>query len=306
MKTLFFTGKGGVGKSTLASAAAWQLAEKGNRVLAVSLDPAHNLGDIFHLDLSHKKKRFKNTSLYLQETDLEKSAQEYLSANKGLMEEMYSYTRPFHMDRYFNVLKYSPGVEEYAALTSLDRILTSEENNFDYIVFDTPPTGLTLRILALPQITVSWIDRLIKIRLEILEKRHTVHNITGTYDEKRFSVPYKEEDDRVMEKLREMRARYRRVQEILQSPDTTIALVFNPDFLSFRESERLFKGLMELELPLRVAFDNKMHESLGDRADKVEAELLKGRKEVALQRVGLIDHCEPTCYIMDTDLTAHL
>ncbi|MFO7849636.1 MAG: ArsA family ATPase [Spirochaetia bacterium] len=306
MKTIFFTGKGGVGKSTLASAAAWQLAEKGNRVLAVSLDPAHNLGDIFHLELSHKKKRFKNTSLYLQETDLEKSAQEYLSANRGLMEEMYSYTRPFHMDRYFKVLKYSPGVEEYAALTSLDKILSAEQENFDYIVFDTPPTGLTLRILALPQITVSWIDRLIKIRLEILEKRHTVHNITGKYDEKQFTVPYKEEDDRVMEKLREMSARYRRVQEILQGPENSITLVFNPDFLSFRESERLFKGLMELNLPLRVAFDNKTTEALSETADKVEAELLKGRKEVVLQRVSLIDHTEPTCYIMDTDLTAHL
>ncbi|MFO7848802.1 MAG: ArsA-related P-loop ATPase, partial [Spirochaetia bacterium] len=169
-----------------------------------------------------------------------------------------------------------------------------------------PPTGLTLRILALPQITVSWIDRLIKIRLEILEKRHTVHNITGKYDEKQFKVPYTEEEDRVMGKLREMRSRYERVKRVLQGPENTIALVFNPDFLSFRESERLFKGLLELELPLRVAFDNKTSEALSETADKVEGELLKDRGEVTLQRVGLIDHTEPSCYIMDTDLTAHL
>src|SRR6056297_779017 len=130
MKTIFFTGKGGVGKSTLSAAAAWQLMERGNRVLAVSFDPAHNLGDIYNIKLSHKKKRFKKTNLYLQETDLDKSAQEYLSQNQSLMEEIYSYTRPFNLDKYFNVLKYSPGVEEYAALTSLEQILTKESENF--------------------------------------------------------------------------------------------------------------------------------------------------------------------------------
>ncbi len=306
MKTLFFTGKGGVGKSTLSAAAAWQLAEKGNRVLAVSFDPAHNLGDIFHEELSHRKKRFKQTNLYLQETDLDVSAQEYLKANMGLMEEIYSYTRPFNMDRYFKVLKYSPGVEEYAALTSLEAIITRERDNFDYIVFDTPPTGLTLRILALPHITVSWIDRLIKIRSEILEKRHTVHNISGTYDEKGFKVAYTEDEDKVMQKLRQMHRRYVRVREVLQSGDSSIAVVFNPDLLSLRESQRLFKGLIELMLPLRVVFNNKVTEANEETAEKVEAELLKDRKDIQLQRVGLIDQNEPACYIMDTDITTYL
>ena len=306
MKTLFFTGKGGVGKSTLASAAAWQLADKGHRVLAVSFDPAHNLGDIFHEKLSHQKKRFKKTNLYLQETDLDKSAQEYLTRNMGLMEEIYNYTKAFNMDRYFKVLKYSPGVEEYAALTSLENILTTEEENFDYIVFDTPPTGLTLRILALPQVSIGWLDRLIRIRADILNKRHTVQNITGKYGEKPFTVPYTEEDDTVMRKLREMRRRYQHVRDVLQGPDSTIAVVLNPDFLSLRESQRLFHGLLELELPLRVVFDNKVTERNTENAERVEKELLDGRKDIAIERVSLLDQTEPACYIMDTDITTHL
>ncbi len=306
MKTLFFTGKGGVGKSTLASAAAWQLAEKGNRVLAVSFDPAHNLGDIFHEELSHKKKRFKKTSLYLQETDLDSAAQEYLSQNMGLMEEVYNYTKATNLDRYFKVLKYSPGVEEYAALTSLETILSTEEENFDYIVFDTPPTGLTLRILALPQISVSWIDRLIGIRREILEKRYTVQNITGKYGEKPFKVPYTEEEDQVMKKLLQMRERYERVREVLQGADAAVAVVFNPDFLSLRESQRLFDGLLELKLPLRVVFNNKITDKNQGVAEEVEKELLSGRKDINIERVRLIDQTEPTCYIMDQDLTTYL
>ncbi len=306
MKTLFFTGKGGVGKSTLSAAAAWQLAEKGNRVLAVSFDPAHNLGDIFHMKLGHKKKRFQKSSLYLQETDLEKSAQEYLEHSMDLMQEVYSYTRAFNMDRYFKVLKYSPGVEEYAALTSMETILRKEKDNFDYIVFDTPPTGLTLRILALPGITVSWIDRLSRIRREILDKRHTVHNITGKFDEEQLKLPYQEEDDPVMKKLLEMKERYRQVNGLLQGEENSIAVVFNPDRLSLRESQRLFEGILELGLPLRSLFNNKVNEHNEKLADKVEKELLAGHKGIALQRVPVIDHEEPTCYIMDTDITQNL
>ncbi len=306
MKTLFFTGKGGVGKSTLSAAASWQLAEKGMRVLTVSFDPAHNLGDIFHVNLGHRKKRFKKTNLYLQETDLEKSAQEYLDHSMDLMKEVYSYARAFNMERYFKVLKYSPGVEEYAALTSLETILRKEKDNFDYIVFDTPPTGLTLRILALPAITINWIDRLTGIRREILDKRHTVHNITGKFNETQLKIPYKEEDDPVMKKLLEMRSRYQVVQELLQSGDNSIGVVFNPDLLSLRESERLFKGLLELGLPLRVVFNNKVGKNNEKLADRVEKELLTGHKAIALQRVPVVDSEEPTCYIMDSDIIQYL
>lgn len=303
MKSIFFTGKGGVGKSTLASAVSWQLAEKGYQVLATSFDPAHNLGDIFGLKLEHRRKRFKKSTLWLQETDLEKSANDYINANMGLLDEIYSYTKAFNMDRYFKVLKYSPGVEEYAALTSMETILREEGENFDYIVFDTPPTGLTLRIMALPTLTLGWLERLIKIRKEILDKRYTIHNITGKYDEEGLKLPYTEEEDTVMRKLYEMRERYTRVKETLMSGSTSIAVVCNPDYLSLRESQRLFDGLLELDLPLRMVLNNKVSPASAERAEEVERELLKGRTDIGVQRVEHIDDSSPTCYIMDRDLT---
>ena len=76
MKILFVTGKGGVGKSTLSAAMAWQLSRQ-YRVLIVSLDPAHNLGDIFNMALKDKKTRYTDT-LYLEEIDLKKLTKEYL------------------------------------------------------------------------------------------------------------------------------------------------------------------------------------------------------------------------------------
>lgn len=306
MKVLFFTGKGGVGKSTLSSAAAWQLMEKGNRVLAVSFDPAHNLGDIFHLKLNHRKKRFKRTSLYLQETDMEKAAAEYINANMSVLKEVYSYLTTLNFDAYFDILKFSPGVEEYAALTSLERIIREEQHEFDYLVVDTPPTGLTLRILALPRITIAWLDRLIKIRRHILEKRYTIHNLSGQFNEEGTKLPYTEKDDKVIQKLYQMRSTYAVLEAFLQGDNSTVTVVFNPDYLSLKESHRLLAGIHELSLPISTIFNNKVCDKNRRVAEDVEKDLLKTYPALRVERVELIDHIEPTCYIMDTDITASL
>ncbi len=306
MKSVFFTGKGGVGKSSLSAAAGWQLAEQGNRVLVTSFDPAHNLGDIFGVQLSHKTTRYQKTSLYLQETDLEKSAQEYLRSSVGILEEVYSYTRAFNMDKYFGILRYSPGVEEYAALVAMEHLFREEQQNFDYIIIDTPPTGLTLRILALPKVTLAWLERLVEIRLKILDKRYTIHNITGKHDGKETKLPYTEEEDTVMRKLREMITRYETVQSFLQSPDNNIALVCNPDILSLKESQRLVTGTKELALPLRTLFVNKVTDENEYAADRVEKEILREIPDMELRRVPLYRQDEPECYIMNIDLTGPL
>ncbi|MFO7838028.1 MAG: ArsA family ATPase, partial [Desulfosalsimonadaceae bacterium] len=214
MKSIFFTGKGGTGKSTLSSSAALQISEKGRKVLLVSFDPAHNLGDIFHMELGHKKFRY-SANLYLQETDLEQAARQYLHSNFEMLNETYSYMKAFNLEKYFNVFKYSPGVEEYAALICLEEIL-SHENGFDFIVVDTPPTGLTLRILALPAITCAWLEHLSGLRRDILKKRYTIHNITGKYDPEGEELFYREDHDRVMQKILEMQQRYYRVKQWLE------------------------------------------------------------------------------------------
>jgi len=305
MKSVFFTGKGGVGKSTLASAAAWQLAQQGNKVLAVSLDPAHNLGDIFGKQLTYKKKKVAN-NLWLQEADLDRAAQEYLRQNTELLTQVYSYTRAFNLDMYFKVLRHSPGVEEYASLLILENALRNE-TDMDYIVFDTPPTGLTLRILALPNISVTWIDHLRRIRKDILKKRYTVHNISGQYSEQGTVLPYTEEEDAVFVKLQEMFNRYVSLYRQLTKKDSNfIAVVFNPDYLSLRESQRIIDGLKDLELPLRAGFNNKFTTELSGVADEVESELFAKHNGVTVDRVPVQPFAREGGYKLDHDLITPL
>ena len=236
MKILFFTGKGGVGKSTMAAAAAWQLSRK-SRVLIVSLDPAHNLGDIFGVALQDNKTRYANT-LYLKEIDLQKLSKEYLQREINVLSSTYKYLQTLNLDNYFSVLRYSPGIEEYALLTSIERTINNE-TDFDYIIFDTPPTGLTLRFLALPRVTITWIDRLIQIRQKILEKRYTIHRIRGPLSNEETVLNYNEEDDDILKRLWKLNNNYESLNRILQGENCSIILVFNTDILSLKESLRL-------------------------------------------------------------------
>jgi len=266
MKIFFFTGKGGVGKSTIAAAAAWQLSQD-SRVLIESLDPAHNLGDIFNVTLTDRKTRFTD-NLYLKEVDLQKLSRDYLKREIDVLSGTYRYLQALNLDNYFSVLKYSPGIEEYALLTSIEDTIRSE-TEFDYIIFDTPPTGLTLRFLALPKVTITWIDRLIQIRKRILEKRYTIQKIRGV-ENAGIVLSYDEQDDDVLKRLQSLKYNYVSLSAILEGRDCTVALVFNPDILSLRESQRLIDGLRELNLPLRLMVNNKVTDENGKMADEVE------------------------------------
>jgi arsenite/tail-anchored protein-transporting ATPase len=283
MKVLFFTGKGGVGKSTLAAAAAFQLSRK-HRVLIVSLDPAHNLGDIFGVALKDEKNRFSDT-LFLKEVDLQKRAKDYLQKEIQVLSSTYRYLQAFNLDQYFSVLRYSPGLEEYALLSSIEETVR-EEGDLDRIIFDTPPTGLTLRFLALPRVTNIWIDRLTGIREKILEKRHTIQKIKGGLKEE-VVLKYDPGADEVLNRLCSMKEKYQFLNQVLQGETTSIVLVFNPDILSLRESQRLIDGLRDLNLPLRLLIDNKVSAENEGIAERVERELQRKVQGVPLERVLL-------------------
>jgi len=307
MKIIFFTGKGGVGKSTMSAAAAWQLSQR-HRVLIVSLDPAHNLGDIFDVTLRDRSTRFTDT-LYLQEIDLKQLSKEYLKREITVLSNTYKYLQVLNLDNYFSVLKYSPGIEEYALLTSIEKIIR-DERQFDYIVFDTPPTGLTLRFLALPRITITWIDRLIKIRRQILEKRYTIHRIRGPLSSEETLLEYSEKDDDVLNRLHTLQDNYEKLTAILEGRDTTMALVFNPDILSLKESLRLIEGMRELNLPLRLLINNKVTNTTEAIARQVEGQMREATNDVPLERVPLSTSLPGgtagTLYDIETDISRHL
>ena len=193
-------------------------------------------------------------------------------------------------------------------LTGIEETIR-DEGNFDYIIFDTPPTGLTLRFLALPRVTITWIDRLIQIRQKILEKRYTIHRIRGVLSKEETLLSYNEGDDDVLKRLRTLKDNSQALNTILQGEDCTIVLVFNPDILSLKESKRLIEGLNDLELPLRLLIDNKLTEENIETAERVERDI-RNRKDVALERVflskALLDNKGGKLYDIPEDIISKL
>ena len=144
-RVLFFSGKGGVGKTTLAGTASMRLAQKGEKVLVASTDPAHSLSDLFGMPLSGEATK---VAFGVDAVEVDAS---------GTVEQMLQGLGPVSENGRFagiaDLLKtasQSPGVDELVSLDVLLRLI--EQPEYDSVILDTAPTGHTLRLLALPEL----------------------------------------------------------------------------------------------------------------------------------------------------------
>ena len=158
---LFFTGKGGVGKSTIAATAATKLAESGYETLVVTTDPAAHLQDIFGEPVGHEPKSVSQANLDVARIDQERALEEYREQVLGHVEEMYEQKQDTQIDVEAAIANVeeeleSPCAEEMAALEKF--VSYFQEDGYDVVVFDTAPTGHTLRLLELPSDWKGFMD----------------------------------------------------------------------------------------------------------------------------------------------------
>lgn len=244
-----YIGKGGVGKSTSSSLEALRFAkDKEKDVLLVSMDPAHNLHDIFEIKLGEKKTKVA-PNLSLSEFDLDKKSREYMASIQKELKGLYHYQQALNIDKYFNILKFAPGMEEYASLLVLE--LCFSEKRYDEVLIDTPPTALTLKTLALPSVNLHWVEHLIGMREEIVQKKNCIANI------RKENLNTLSEDP-IFGRLLRMQERYAKLRKQLQDKTITeICLVLNEDELSFSESLMIQDQLNLLSLGISKIIVNK-------------------------------------------------
>ena len=247
-KNIFFLGKGGVGKSTSSALTAVHLARQGHNVLLVSMDPAHNLGDIFERKLSEKPVKIL-PGLTVRETDIRYWVKKYLDDIHFQIKKSYAYLTAFNLEKYFDVIKYSPGIEEYALLIAYKHIRQNAQD-VDYLIFDMPPTALTVKFLTLPHTSLIWLENLADLRRKIIEKRDIITKIKLGKKEK--------ETDKILNKLQEQIDDYTAIKNIFENPEKTLLnLVMNTDKLSFSESELIVNSLQEFGLDVQNIYINK-------------------------------------------------
>ncbi|MDO5728550.1 MAG: ArsA family ATPase [Actinomycetaceae bacterium] len=167
-KILFFSGKGGVGKTTLASATALSVAREGARVLVVSTDPAHNLGHLWQQPVGTKP-----VTLWADQTvgevvglelDAEALATDHLDRVAATLRSFVSESMHRQVDQYIHLVRHAPGTHESALSEKIADLCVNGRAGFDLIVFDTAPTGHTARLMHMPEMMSTYSSALLTRR----------------------------------------------------------------------------------------------------------------------------------------------
>lgn len=243
-KHFFYLGKGGVGKSTISALDSLKSAEQGYDTLLVSMDPAHNQSDIFQIALTENPKQvIKN--LHVIEINLEKQIKNYLHDIESRLKQSYRYLTAFNLENQFNIIQYSPGIEEYALLQVYDEIAQVNSKK-DMIIFDMPPTALTLKFFNLPKLSMLWLEKLLLLRKQIIEKKEIITKI-------KFGKKIVE-TDKITKNLLDQLYTYQKINENFQNKTIAqIVLIMNPDMLSINESIKIKEKLRSLKMsPNRI------------------------------------------------------
>ena len=233
MRIIFFAGKGGVGKTSVAAATGIKTAEAGHRTVVMSLDVAHSLSDIFDLDkgLIDEERgsltRIKK-NLWIQELDI----QEEIEKNWGDIHKYLStLLNTTGLDEILaEELAILPGMEEVSLLLHINRYVRTKK--FDVILLDCAPTGESLRFISIPT-TLDWYMK------KIFKVEKTIARYVRPLAKRLSDVPLPGED--YFDAIEFLFERLRGVDEILVDPEiTTVRLITNPEKIVLKETQRAF------------------------------------------------------------------
>ena len=278
---VFFGGKGGVGKTTVSSAYAHKCATGGLDTLLVSTDPAHSTADVFDQTFTDDPQQVAGyDSLWAMEIDPEEEVTEHLMEIKRALGDQVSPSIVNEIDRQVELAHQTPGAHEAALFDRFIEVMRDSER-YDRVVFDTSPTGGTLRLLSLPEYLEGWIDRLLSKRersVDLYEKA-----AIGDLEPRRSSV-----GDPIIARLRQRKENFEFAGETLRER-SQFFLVLNPDELSLRETERAIETYRERDLPVGGLVMNRLTPSPDPEEEGRGARFLRQRVETERAHVERVE-----------------
>ena len=271
MRIILYTGKGGVGKTSIAAATALKSARSGKKTLVVSTDAAHSLGDSLDRKLSPEPIEIEK-NFWAQEIDsiheVEKGwgkVQEYLTA---------LFTAKAVKDITTEELTVFPGIED---LLSLLRILKYyKEKTFDVIIIDCAPTGETLALLTFPEMLRWWMNKLFPLKRKAVK-------IMGPVVEPLMGIPMP--SDSVMGEIENIYNQLDEMKQVLSDRDiTSIRIVVNPEKMVIKEAQRSFTYLNIYDFNVDTIVVNKViPDNIKDDYFKAWKEIQKKYKSMILE-----------------------
>lgn len=230
MRVILYTGKGGVGKTSVAAATAIESAAAGKKTIVVSTDPAHSLGDSFDMELGSEPMEIGN-NLWAQEISTLASAEKSWGKVQEYLSELLISQNIKDITAEEMII--FPGMEE---LFSLMEVLDHcREGKYDVVIVDCAPTGETLRLLSFPDTLRWWLEK-------IFPKQKMLYKIVRPVAKPLFGMPLP--GDEAMDSIAELFGQLRDMHGVLTDRDiTSVRIVVNPEKMVIREAERSFMYL---------------------------------------------------------------
>ncbi len=233
MRIILYTGKGGVGKTTIAAATGIKLSKLGYKTIVISLDVAHSLRDAFDnhekLVYQQQEKQIRiSENLWIQEINVQEAIVEY-------WDDVYNYIRSLLNRSGLDSLVAEeiavfPGMEEICALLYINQYV--RENSYDVIILDCAPTGESLRFVSIPT-TLEWYMN------HIFKLERGLAKVAGPIIEKVSSVPIPR--DNYFQNIQDLFDKLEGIDNVLTDPEiTTVRLVTNPEKIVIKETQRAF------------------------------------------------------------------
>lgn len=274
MRIILFTGKGGVGKTTIAAATALKAAQQGYRTLVMSTDPAHSLADALNLELGPEPVEIA-PNLYGQEFDVYYSMKQYWGNMRELMRTLFRFKGLKNVVA--EELSVLPGMEEASAFLWIEKFYS--EGNYDLIIIDSAPTGETLTLLSLPQVMRAWVTR-------AFPGQSFAVKTMGALVRKVADIPI----DKGYEELENLFDKLEKVQKIfLDTSQTSIRLVANPERMVIQEAKRAYTYLQLYGYNVDAIVANRIlpEEAKGSYFDKYLADQKSHLEDIEESFAGL-------------------
>mmetsp|Transcript_65239 Transcript_65239/g.75872 ORF Transcript_65239/g.75872 Transcript_65239/m.75872 type:complete len:333 (+) Transcript_65239:31-1029(+) len=248
LKWVFVGGKGGVGKTTTSSSFATLMARHRKSVLIISTDPAHNLSDAFDQQFGKEPTQVKGfDNLYAMEIDPTVDSEDIQLPAFGGIENDES-TRGFLSE----ILGAVPGIDEAMGFSQLIQSIEGDKK-FDLVIFDTAPTGHTLRLLNFPTLLEKGLQKLMDIKTKLTSVFSSFASMFGSPQE------FQETFDKAFGNIEKMKKTAERVNERMKdNKATTFLAVCIPEFLSMYETDRLIQELTKFKIDIHNIVINQV------------------------------------------------
>ena len=265
-RIIFVGGKGGVGKTTTAGALALMAGEAGRSTLLVSTDPAHSLGDVFDIRVGNVETPLAPNLTGL-EIDPEAEALRHIATVKMSMKSLVAPKMYGEIERQLEFARHSPGTMEAALLERMADLMTDARSRFDLLIFDTAPTGHTIRLLSLPELLSAWTDGMLGHQdrsrrlgelLKVFGRDHSREDefgmIGGSKEE-----PDDSRDGGIQDILLTRRRKFHRARALLTDRTVTaFLLVLTAERLPILESKKTLDLLGKFDVPVAGMIVNRL------------------------------------------------